>query len=163
MSFSKYIREKIIENEALSFLVSKLKKEEKTIVTLNGSFDLLHPGHLDMLYEASLQADILLVLLNTDDSIKRYKSPNRPFNALEVRQQLIAALEMVNYVSCFDEEDPRAILEKIKPNVHVNGSEYGEDCIEANVVQRHGGRLHLVELTSGFSSSNLIKKIQSCV
>ena len=77
---------------------------------------------------------------------------------------MMAALAFVDFVTCFDETDPRALLEIIRPHVHSNGSEYGENCIEAEVVKKHGGKIHIVQLVPGLSTSNLIKKIvETCV
>ncbi len=151
----KYVSPQDIEQKSL-----ELKKSGKTIATLNGSFDLLHAGHLTMIYEASLQADILIIALNSDSSIKKYKSPLRPIIPLEYRLQMIAALEFVDYVTSFEETNPIEILSKIKPDVHVNGAEYGENCIEAESVKRHGGRIHIVGLVPGLSTSSIIEKIK---
>lgn len=157
-----FISAKIIPREDLEDKVAFFKKQNKTIATLNGSFDLLHAGHLHMIFEASKQADLLIVALNTDASIKAYKSPYRPLIALENRLQLMAALEFVDYVTWFDETDPRSILSIIKPNVHVNGAEYGENCIEAEIVRKYGGHVHIVQLIPGLSTSALIQKIKAC-
>ncbi len=159
-SFEEYFAKKWIEPADLVSRVEALKKEGKKIATLNGSFDLLHAGHLHIIYEASLQGDVLIALLNTDSSIQKYKSPKRPIVSLPYRARMMAALGFVSFVTCFDETDPRAILEKIRPQVHVNGAEYGAECIEAEVVQRHGGKIHIVSLLPGLSTSNLIKKIK---
>ncbi|MDN3506007.1 MAG: adenylyltransferase/cytidyltransferase family protein [Simkaniaceae bacterium] len=159
-TFKAAIQKKYVEPNALEEFSKNLKENGRTIATLNGSFDLLHPGHLEMLYQAKQQADLLLVLLNTDASIQAYKNPNRPLNPLEVRLQNIAALEMVDCVSWFVETDPCQVLEKIRPDVHVNGGEYGEDCIEGPIVKKHGGRLHIVKLIDGYSTTNLINKIR---
>jgi len=154
---------KLILPEDLEQKVKKLRQEGKTVATLNGSFDLMHAGHLHMIHEASEQADCLILALNTDDSIKRYKSPKRPLVTLEHRLQMAAALEFVDFVTYFDETDPREFLKKVRPDVHVNGSEYGEDCIEAEVVKSYGGKIHIVKLMPGLSTSNLIEKIKTCV
>ncbi len=153
--------EKKIDPRDLPRLVSDLRKQGKTIVTLNGSFDLMHAGHLHMVYEASQQADVLIVALNTDRSIHAYKSKDRPIIPLENRLQMMAALECVDYVTWFDETDPRAILSIIKPDVHANGSEYGQNCIEAEIVREHGGKIHIVSLIPGLSTSQIIEKIRS--
>lgn len=153
---------KLIPPENLEEVVEQLKKEGKTIATLNGSFDLLHAGHLEMIHQASLQGDILIVALNSDASIKKYKSPLRPIIPLEYRLQMMAALGMVDYVTWFEETDPRALLQKIRPHVHVNGAEYGENCIEAGVVKENGGRVHIVQLVPGLSTSAIIQKIKTC-
>jgi D-glycero-beta-D-manno-heptose 1-phosphate adenylyltransferase len=134
----------------------------KTIATLNGSFDLLHAGHLFILKEAKKQADLLIVMLNSDASIRGYKGSTRPIIPLEYRLELMAALEFVDYVTWFDELDPCAILQKIRPDVHVNGAEYGENCIEAEVVKQMNARLHLVERIPGLSTSQIIGKIKQC-
>lgn len=159
-TFASAIQRKYVEPAGIEEFCQNLKMSGKSIATLNGSFDLLHPGHLEMLYQASLQADVLLVLLNTDTSIKAYKAPDRPLNPLEVRLQNMAALEMVHFVTWFDETDPCQILEKVRPNVHVNGGEYGENCIESNIVKKHGGTIHVVNLIDGYSTTNLINKIR---
>lgn len=139
--------------------INQIRKSGKTIATLNGSFDLLHAGHLQIIYEASKQADILIVALNTDESIKQYKSALRPIIPLEFRLQMMSALGFVNYVTWFEETDPRRILGIIKPDVHVNGAEYGENCIEADVVKSQGGRIHIVKLVPGLSTTQILKKI----
>lgn len=159
--FQAFFEQKWIAPQELEKRVEALKSEGKTIATLNGSFDLLHAGHLQMIYEASLQGDILIVALNSDRSIQQYKSPKRPIIPLEHRLRMMAALSFVTYVTSFEETDPRVLLGKIKPHVHVNGAEYGENCIEAEVVRSHGGRVHIVQLVPGLSTSNIIKKIQS--
>ncbi len=155
---------KYVDPEALEDTVLALKKEGKKIVTVNGSFDLLHAGHLKILEEAARQGDILFVALNTDRSIQTYKSPLRPVIALEHRLQMMAALEMVDFVTWFDETSPIALLSKIKPHVHVNGAEYGENCIEAETVREGGGRIHIVNLVPGLSTSLIFEKMKTlCV
>jgi rfaE bifunctional protein nucleotidyltransferase chain/domain len=151
----------MIDPALLEDKVEELRAQGNRIVTLNGSFDLLHAGHLEMIYQASLQGDILILALNSDRSIQQYKSPLRPIIPLAQRMQMIAALEMIDYVTWFDETDPRRILSRIKPDVHVNGAEYSENCIEAEVVRACGGRVHIVSLVAGLSTSEMIKKIVS--
>lgn len=160
---SPWKEKKYIPPEKLEEKVKELRAAGKTIATLNGSFDLLHAGHLKMIHEASEQGDVLILALNSDASIKKYKSPLRPIVPLEHRLEMIAALEFVDFVTFFDETDPIALLEKIKPDVHNNGSEYGENCIEAEVVKKHGGKIHIVKLVPGLSTTKLIEKIKSCV
>jgi rfaE bifunctional protein nucleotidyltransferase chain/domain len=163
-TFAEAIAPKVVGPAVLEDKIAELRGEHKTIATLNGSFDLLHAGHLEMIYQASLQADLLVVALNTDSSIQQYKSPLRPIVPLEYRLRMMAALEMVDFVTWFEETDPIRILSLIKPDVHVNGAEYGENCIEAETVRSHGGRIHIVELVPGLSTSQIIKKIvATCV
>jgi len=154
---------KFIPPEDLESKVLQLRSEGKTIATLNGSFDLIHAGHLQMIHEASQQADCLILALNTDASIKKYKSQSRPLMSLEHRLQMAAALQFVDFVTSFDETDPREFLKRVKPDVHVNGSEYGEECIEAEVVREYGGKLYIAPLVPGLSTTKLIEKIKSCV
>lgn len=135
-------------------------REGKTLVTINGSFDLLHPGHLYMLHQAKQFGDLLLVLLNTDRSIRSYKGGKRPILSLSYRAQFISALEFVDYVTWFDEDDPRELLSVIRPDIHANGEEYGEECIEAEVVKQAGGLLQLIRRIPNLSTSDLIEKIQ---
>lgn len=156
-------RKKVIPPSDLAARISELRAQEKTIATLNGSFDLLHAGHLQIIFEASQVGDILIVALNTDRSIQQYKSPKRPIIPLEYRLQMMAALEFVDYVTWFEETDPRQLLSVIKPNIHVNGAEYGENCIEAETVRAHGGKIHIVQLIPGLSTSVIIKKISEGV
>lgn len=153
------MQSKVIGPDQLTKWVEERRRIGQTISTLNGSFDLLHAGHLEIISEAACQADCLLMLLNSDASIRAYKSPDRPIIPLEYRLKMIAALEMVDAVSWFEETDPRGILQKIKPDIHVNGAEYGVNCIEAEVVRQNGGRIHIVELVPGLSTSKIIEKI----
>jgi rfaE bifunctional protein nucleotidyltransferase chain/domain len=160
-TFTEYAGAKFIDPSELEQKIEAIKASGKTIATLNGSFDLMHAGHLEMIYQASLCADVLLVALNSDKSIQQYKSPLRPIIPLEYRMQMMAALEMVDFVTFFEETDPRVLLKKIKPHVHVNGAEYGENCIEAEVVKENGGRIHIVSLVPGLSTSRIIQKIKT--
>jgi D-glycero-beta-D-manno-heptose 1-phosphate adenylyltransferase len=149
-------------NNDLANIVDTIKKDGKTIATLNGSFDLVHAGHLEIIYQASCQADVLIVAMNTDRSIQSYKGKNRPIIPLLYRLQMMAAIGFVDYVTWFDENNPIKILEKIKPNVHVNGQEYGDNCIESDVIKKYGGVIHLVDIIPNLSTSLIIKKIVSC-
>ena len=154
-------KHKLILPDDLKDKIDEIRKKKKTVATLNGSFDLLHAGHLQIIYEAKQTADILIVALNSDASIKAYKSVDRPIIPLEYRLQMMAALQFVDYITWFDETDPIKILEVIKPDVHVNGSEYGENCIEAEIVKKYGGKIHIVEKIDGLSTSQIISKIKN--
>ncbi|MFC2049096.1 adenylyltransferase/cytidyltransferase family protein [Chlamydiota bacterium] len=160
MSWKEYSQSKLVAPEALAAKVSDLRRQGKTIATLNGSFDLLHAGHMYMIYEASKVADVLLVAVNSDASVKAYKSPKRPIVPLQYRLEMLSAIGFIDYLTWFDETDPRKILTVIKPDVHVNGIEYGEDCIEAALVKQQGGRLHLVDRIPGLATSEIIHTIQ---
>ena len=154
---------KLVGPEHVAELVETLRKEHLSTATLNGSFDLMHAGHLFIIHEAAQQADRLIVALNSDQSIRRYKGPERPIIPLQYRLEMMAALEFVDYVIWFDQTDPRALLTKIKPDVHVNGSEYGEECIEAETVKKFGGKILLVKRIPALATSEILKKVKTCV
>jgi D-glycero-beta-D-manno-heptose 1-phosphate adenylyltransferase len=157
-----WLQKKLIEPDHIEEKVNDLRARKLTIATLNGSFDLMHAGHLFIIHEASKQADRLIVALNSDSSIQKYKSPDRPIISLTHRLEMMAALQFVDYVTWFEETDPCALLIKIKPDVHVNGAEYGENCIEAETVKAQGGRLHLVNRIPSLATSAIIEKIKKC-
>lgn len=163
LEWKEYSAAKLITPDQLEMVVALLRHQKKTIATLNGSFDLLHAGHMYMLFEASKQADILIVALNSDRSIKAYKNPKRPIIPLQMRMEMLSSIAFVDYITWFDETDPRRLLETVKPDVHVNGAEYGLNCIESEVVYTHGGRLHLVERIPSLSTSAIITTIQEGV
>ena len=155
-----WLEKKRIDPQNLERFVQDLRKQKLTIATLNGSFDLLHSGHLYILFEAKKQADKLIVALNSDSSIRQYKGPTKPIISLEDRLSMMAAIECVDYVTWFEETDPRVLLDKIRPDVHVNGVEYGPNCIEAEVVRKHGGIVHLVDRIPGLATTAIIAKIR---
>jgi rfaE bifunctional protein nucleotidyltransferase chain/domain len=156
-------KKKVIVPEKIPAKIQELREQHKSIVTLNGSFDLLHAGHLHIMYDAARQGDCLIIALNSDSSVKLYKTLDRPIIPLKFRMEMMAAISFVDYVTWFHEATPLKILEIIQPDVHVNGTEYGEKCIEAEIVKKYGGRIHVVDLVPGLSTSNIIKKIKSCV
>lgn len=163
-SWKEYSQQKIIAPHQLETRVNECKQQNKTIATLNGSFDLLHAGHMYMIYEASKCADILIVMVNSDASVQSYKSPDRPIIPLKERMEMLSAIGFIDYITWFEETDPREVLKKIKPDVHVNGVEYGKNCIEAQIVRQNGGELHLVDRIPGLATSEIIKKIEkTCV
>ncbi|MBU0957864.1 MAG: adenylyltransferase/cytidyltransferase family protein [Nanoarchaeota archaeon] len=146
--------------EELIPIIEKLKKENKTVVTINGSFDILHKGHIHILEQAKAQGDVLIVGLNSDSSIKQYKGPTRPIKDQETRARILSSLDPVDYVLIFNETTPINFLEKLKPHVHANGSEYGKDCIEAPTVKKHGGRIHIINRIPDHSSTNIIDRMK---
>ena len=162
MNCPPWLQKKLIKPEQLENKIASIREKRKTIATLNGSFDLLHAGHLYMIHQASLQADVLLVALNSDTSIQQYKSIHRPIIPLMYRLEMMAALEFVDYVTWFEETTPCDLLAKIRPDVHVNGIEYGENCVEAEVVKSFGGRLHLVDRIPSLSTTAVIEKVRTC-
>jgi len=152
--------QKIVGREELETLSKRIKESGKTIVTLNGTFDILHEGHEKIIKEAKQQGDVLIVGVNSDISVKQNKGPERPLNKEKARAKMIANFKEVDYVTVFNETTPIKLLEIIKPNIHVNGEEYGENCIEATTVKKHGGKIHIIKLKPGFSTTNIINAIK---
>jgi D-beta-D-heptose 7-phosphate kinase/D-beta-D-heptose 1-phosphate adenosyltransferase len=152
---------RLVPRHLLGELATTLRAKGKRIVTINGTFDILHNGHLHILNEARRRGDVLIVAINSDASVKCHKGPNRPIVPERRRAEMLLALRMVDYVHIFDEPDPIALLRAIRPDVHVNGSEYGEDCIEGETVRRGGGTIHVVNRIPGLSTTGLIDSLQS--
>lgn len=157
---------KIKTREEIAKISEELKKEGKVVVSINGSFDVLHIGHIKMLQEAKKQGDVLIVGLNTDDSVRRWKKfqtnpswEKRPIISEENRAETLAALECVDYLTIFDETDCLKFVESVKPNIHVNGADYGHECIEAQTVRKYGGNVYIAKWIDGFSTTKLISKI----
>jgi len=150
---------KIQHQKDIGKVVNRLKKESKRIVTLSGSFDILHIGHIRSLREAKSKGDVLIVLLNSDKSVRSYKGPTRPIIPEKERIEILSALEFVDYVVIFDEINPISIIDRIKPHIHCNGSDWGKDCVEREVVERNGGRIHVLKWQEGVSTTGLINKI----
>jgi len=152
---------RLVPRHALASLATTLRAKGKRIVTVNGSFDVLHNGHLYILNEARQRGDVLVVGLNSDASVRSYKGPERPIVPERRRAEMLLALRMVDYVHIFDESNPIAFLKEVNPDVHVNGSEYGEDCIESEAVRRAGGRIHIVDRIPGLSTSGVLESLQA--
>ena len=150
-------KEKIKTREEIKKIAEKLKRQGKKVVTCNGCFDILHPGHIYFLEQSKKQGDILIVGLNSDGSVKENKGPKRPINNENARAAVLSALDMVDYVVIFDEKTPIKLLEAIKPDVHCNGKEYDYDCIEAPTVKKYGGKIHLIKNYKGFSTTKIIE------
>lgn len=161
LNLQSWLEKKTVHPENISSWREEIRKKGLTLASLNGSFDLMHSGHLHILYEASLQADILIIGLNTDSSIQQYKSANRPIIKLSDRLAMMASLAMVDFVSYFDETTPNDWLKRIQPDVHVNGAEYGQDCVEAPTLREMGSRLHLVDRVPGLATSSIIERIRA--
>jgi D-beta-D-heptose 7-phosphate kinase/D-beta-D-heptose 1-phosphate adenosyltransferase len=139
----------------------KLKNhfQSKKIVFTNGCFDILHLGHVHYLSAAKDLGDILVIGLNSDDSVKRLKGENRPMNTQYARALLLAALQFVDFVIIFDEDTPLNLIQQITPHVLVKGGDYKiEDVVGVDWVMAHGGKVEIVDFVEGYSSTNLIKK-----
>ena len=135
-----------------------------TVVWTNGCFDLLHIGHLHSLSSAAFLGDVLMVGVNSDQSIRQLKGESRPIVPCAERMEIIAALEYVDWVVCFDELTPRSALETIKPDIHCKGSDYADGTKpipERGVVEAYGGVVHFLPFVPGLSTTNRINAIVS--
>ena len=151
-----------IERKNLQTLLKQLRSEGKTIVTTNGCFDILHVGHVRYLEETKKFADVLIVALNSDNSVKRIKGEGRPINNEKDRAEVLNALKSVDYVVMFDENSPAELLAEIKPDVHTKGADYNEDNLpEAKIIKENGGRLEFIKFVEGKSTTSTIEKINS--
>lgn len=134
---------------------------DKKVVFTNGCFDLLHPGHIHYLEKAKSFGDILIVGLNSDESIKRLKGVNRPINNVEFRVQMLAGLSSVDFIIIFESNTPLELITSIKPDVLIKGGDYTIDkIVGANETQKNGGAVMIIPFLKGYSSTSIIEKIQ---
>ncbi len=154
------MKEKIKEREALLQILKSLKDKGKRIVFTNGCFDLLHLGHVRYLEEAKSLGDILIVGVNSDRSVRELKGPNRPILPAEERAEILSGLGCVDYVTIFDELDPLELISSLLPHVLVKGGDWTrETTVGREVVERAGGKVVILPLIEGASTSNLIETI----
>ena len=153
---------KLKKLDQLAAIVADAQRNGKSVVFTNGCFDLLHRGHVHTLREAKAAGDILIVALNSDRSVQQIKGPSRPILPETDRLELIAAMEMVDYVILFDEPDPYRLIAALKPNVLAKGGDWNEGTIiGADVVVGAGGRVLSIPYLKGFSTTEIIQKIRS--
>jgi D-glycero-beta-D-manno-heptose 1-phosphate adenylyltransferase len=166
MNYSKleHLQRKILqpgENDRLRRMIHYLRFRERRIAFTNGCFDILHAGHIDYLARAADEADVLIVGLNTDDSVRRLKGTGRPVNDQDARAMLLAALSFIDAVILFEEDTPAQLINSILPDLLVKGDDWQEDeIVGADVVRQNNGRVLTLPLLKGYSTSNLIKKIK---
>ena len=143
-------------------IAAQARRNGKSVVFTNGCFDLLHRGHVHVLRQAKAAGDLLIVAINSDQSVKAIKGPTRPVAAEIDRLELIAAMEMVDCVIVFDEPDPSKLITAIKPNVLAKGGDWGADeVVGADIVERQGGRVLLVPYLQGYSTTEIIERIRN--
>lgn len=157
------IAKKILSLESLLECTAREKAEGRKVVFTNGCFDILHKGHVDYLEKAAAKGDVLVVAVNSDDSVRRLgKSPLRPIQDEQARASVIAALASVDYVVLFNDDTPAALIDAIIPDVLVKGSDYKpEDIVGYATVVGHGGKVETVDFITGYSTSAIEKKIKS--
>lgn len=163
MSFHQQLKNKIVSKEDALHKINAQKLSGKKVVFTNGCFDIIHPGHVDYLSQARDLGDLLILGLNTDNSVKRLqKAPNRPINNEQARASVLAALASIDLIILFDEETPYELIKYLQPNVLVKGDDYQvEKIVGYDVVTANGGKVITIPFLEGYSTTNLIKKILS--
>ncbi|HMJ69593.1 MAG TPA: D-glycero-beta-D-manno-heptose 1-phosphate adenylyltransferase [Cyclobacteriaceae bacterium] len=137
------------------------KSKGERIVFTNGCFDILHLGHVDYLEKARNLGDRLVIGLNTDSSVSRFKGPHRPIQDQQSRARVLSSLQFVDMVVFFDEDTPKELISELIPDVLVKGSDYlAENIVGADVVKKAGGVVTTLEFVPGYSTSQVIEKIR---
>jgi rfaE bifunctional protein nucleotidyltransferase chain/domain len=155
------VRKKILSLPEAVALVEHLRHDGRIVVFTNGVFDILHPGHVRYLQDARNEGDVLIVGLNSDRSVKAIKESSRPINPEAERAEVLAALRCVDAVVVFDEDDPRGLIDRLRPDVLVKGADWPADRIVGReTVEAGGGRVVRIPLAQGYSTSDIIRKIQ---
>lgn len=150
-------RQKIVDRGTLAALL--LDREGRTVAFTNGCFDILHRGHVEYLAYARSLADLLVVGVNSDSSVRRLKGEERPINTERDRATVLAGLESVDYVTIFEEDTPLDLIRIVKPDLLVKGSDYTiENVVGAKEVVGWGGRVVLAPMIPGHSTTNLIRR-----
>lgn len=160
MSYIQAIASKIVSIQQLRDHLARIRSKKQRIVFTNGCFDLVHKGHIDYLAKAKDLGDILILGLNTDNSIQRIKGPTRPVQKQDARATIIAAFEFIDYVVLFDEDTPYELIKEVQPDVLVKGADYKpEDIVGYDIVMEKGGEIKTLEFLPGHSTSLIIEKI----
>ena len=151
----------VFQRKDLGKVIADWRARGKRIVFTNGCFDILHVGHVDYLRFARSRGDVLIVGVNDDESVRRLKGPERPFNPIGDRLELLAALEMVDGVVAFGEDTPAKIVEEITPDVLVKGEDWRDKGVVGREwVEKHGGEVHLAPLVPGRSTTAIAEKMR---
>ncbi len=154
------IADRIKSWDEIDKIAEELRKAGKKIVFTNGCFDILHFGHVSYLEEAKSCGDVLILGLNSDDSVKRLKGESRPINSQLERAFVLCGLKAVDFVVIFDQDTPYDLIKLIKPNVLVKGGDWSpEQIIGSDIVLGLGGQVKSLLFQDGFSTTNLIEKI----
>lgn len=154
--------DKIVGRERLVAVAADAHRASRRVVFTNGCFDLLHVGHVRYLAAARDAGDLLIVGLNDDASVRRLKGPSRPLVAEAARAEVVAALGTVDYVTLFGEDTPYALIAAVQPDVLVKGSDWAaEDVVGRDVVEARGGRVILIPVVAGFSTTSLVERLRT--
>ena len=155
------LHSKILDKERLLVKLTDWKEENKKIVFTNGCFDLIHLGHIEVIARSADLGDILIIGVNTDNSIKRLKGKNRPIVEEISRAKQLAALEFVDAVVFFDQDTPIDLIKMINPNVITKGGDYKTDQVIGNdIVTQNNGEVVIIPLTQGYSTTSILEKIR---
>lgn len=155
------IEQKILTREQVKHFVAAIRVTDKTVAFTNGCFDILHEGHIYSLSQAAKEADILVVGLNSDSSVRKLKGEHRPINNEYSRALILASLVLVDAVVVFEEDTPLELIKVVMPDVFVKGGDYTIDQIAgAKEVIENGGRVILNEIIKGVSTTGLVEKIK---
>jgi D-beta-D-heptose 7-phosphate kinase/D-beta-D-heptose 1-phosphate adenosyltransferase len=153
---------KVLPLDSLLAELDRHRRQKRSIVFTNGCFDVLHRGHVEYLEFCRQHGDIVVIGLNSDSSVKIIKGPDRPINNQQDRAVVLAALEMVDYITFFDEPDPLNLIKKVKPDVLVKGQDWAEKgVVGREFVESYGGKVALAPLVEGKSSTTTIEKMNS--
>jgi len=153
---------KILSLPALQRRLRILRRQDQRIVFTNGCFDLIHPGHVRYLRAAKRLGDVLVVGLNSDASVRRLKGPARPLVPQRDRCEVMAALEMVDYVTVFNDATPYALIKRLQPDVLVKGGDWRPaDIVGADIVRARGGCVRSLRFAAGYSTTRLVERIKS--
>ena len=161
MKQSNKIHERIFSNEQLQSQIKWWRLINKTVAFTNGVFDILHEGHVKVLSQAAAFADVLIIGVNSDASVKRLKGNNRPINNQQSRSLILASLIMTDAVIVFEEDTPLNLIKSIMPDVLIKGGDYTSSTIVgADEVVANGGRVEIIPLEAGFSTTSIIEKLK---
>ena len=156
--------DKVLNRYQFAQYVQSCKKEGKKVVFTNGCFDLVHYGHINYLEKARALGDILVIGVNTDESVRKLKGPQRPITQEFDRARLLAAFEFVDAITLFSDETPKELIAECIPSVLVKGSDYDiKDIVGADTVIENGGEVKTLDFVDGYSSTNVINKIKSLI
>ena len=152
----------IIRRDMITNIVKELHDNGNTVVATNGCFDILHVGHVRYLEKTKSFADKLIVLLNSDKSVKSIRGHSRPINNENDRAEILCALSCVDYVVSFDEDSPRNLLDEIKPDIYTKGADYTMETLpEADIMKKNGTRVEFISFVEGKSTTTIINKMKS--
>ena len=154
------VRNKVLSREALQEALESRRARGERVVFTNGCFDILHVGHARCLAQARALGDLLVVGVNSDRSVQALKGPSRPLVPEAERAEMLAYLSVVDYVCIFDEGLPNALIDAVRPSVHVKGGDYNaEDMPETPIVRRHGGEVVILPIVEGLSTTNIVNRV----